>query len=69
MESYDRRCSHSTFMSEEVGGYLVGWYSRHAGFLSQRRFSDLADAATDYLLFSLGKGRWIEPDAGYHRKF
>lgn len=60
-ESCDKRCSPSTFISEEGDGYLVGWFSKGAGYLAQRQFSDLADAATDYLLFSLGKGRWTPP--------
>jgi hypothetical protein len=60
-ESCDKRYSPSTFISEEGDGYLVGWFSKGAGYLAQRQFSDLADAATDYLLFSLGKGRWTPP--------
>lgn len=58
MESSDKRCSPSTFIVEEEGGFCVGWYSQ--GYLSVQHFSNLADAATDYLLFSLGKGRWAE---------
>ena len=60
-ESYSKRYNPSTFIAEQGEGYLVGWYSPHAGYLCQRQFSNLADAATDYLLFSLGKGRWAEP--------
>lgn len=55
-ESYDKRYGPSTFITEEGGEYRVGWYSK--GYQCERRFTDLADAATDYLLFSLGKGRW-----------
>jgi hypothetical protein len=57
-ESYDKRYSPSTFMKEEGNGFSVGWYSH--GYMGVRQFSNLADAATDYLLFSLGKGRWSE---------
>jgi hypothetical protein len=60
-ESYDKRYSPSTFITEQGDGYLVGWCSSRSGYQSQRWFSNLADAATDYLLFSLGKGRWAEP--------
>jgi hypothetical protein len=60
-ESYDKRYSPSTFITEQGDGYLVGWVSSRAGHLAERQFSNLADAATDYLLFSLGKGRWTEP--------
>jgi len=59
-ESYDKRYSSSTFITEQGNGYLVGWLSSRAGYLCQRQFSSLAYAATDYLLFSLGKGRWAE---------
>jgi len=57
-ESYDKRYSPSSFIKEENVGFSVGWYS--SGYMSVRYFSNLADAATDYLLFSLGKGRWAE---------
>jgi hypothetical protein len=60
-ESSDKRYSPSTFITEQGDGYLVGWFSSRGGYSAQRRFSNLADAATDYLLFSLGKGRWTEP--------
>jgi hypothetical protein len=60
-ESYDKRYSPATFITGQGDGYLVGWLSRREGYLAQRQFSNLADAATDYLLFSLGKGRWTEP--------
>lgn len=55
-ESYDKRYSPSTYISEEGDEYRVGWYSH--GYHCEKRFTDLADAATDYLLFSLGKQRW-----------
>jgi hypothetical protein len=60
-ESYDKRYSPSTFITEQGNGYVVGWVAPRKGYQSQRRFSNLADAATDYLLFSLGKGRWAQP--------
>jgi len=60
-ESYDKRYNPSTFITEEGRGFRVGWFSSRSGYGYERRFSNLADAATDYLLFSLGKGRWAEP--------
>jgi hypothetical protein len=59
-ESYDKRFSPSTFITEESYGFSVGWYSH--GSMCVRQFSNLADAATDYLLFSLGKGRWTSSE-------
>jgi hypothetical protein len=59
-ESYDKRYSPSTFISEEGDEYRVGWYSH--GYECEKRFANLADAATDYLLFSLGKERWSPPE-------
>ena len=61
IESYDKRFTPSTFISESVGGFEVGWLTRDARSECVREFSDLVDAATDYLLFSLGKGRWAPP--------
>lgn len=58
-ESYDKRYSPSTFIAEEGDGYRVGWYSN--GYKCENRFTNLADAATDYLLFSLGRERWSPP--------
>jgi hypothetical protein len=58
MESYDKRFTPSTFISERGDGFDVGWFTREAGYQVVQTFSSLADAATDYLLFSLGKGRW-----------
>jgi hypothetical protein len=60
-ESYDKRYSPSSFFTEEGEGFQVGWYSRGTGYECVRQFSNLADAATDYLLFSRGKGRWRPP--------
>lgn len=62
-ESYDKRYSPSTFIKEDdPEGFSVGWVPRHSALQCVRRFSNLADAATDYLLFSLGKGRWNSPE-------
>ena len=63
-ESYDKRYSPSTFITEESWGFQVGWYSRQSGYECTREFSSLEDAAADYLLFSLGKGRWAPPGTG-----
>ncbi|HEY9127709.1 MAG TPA: hypothetical protein VIM62_11315 [Acidobacteriaceae bacterium] len=58
-ESYDKRYGPSTFIKEESEGYSVGWYSN--GYECVQHHSDLAYAASDYLLFSLGKGRCKAP--------
>jgi hypothetical protein len=60
-ESYDKRFRPSTFIEEHGDGFRVGWYSTQRECV--RDFSNLADAAADYLLFSLGKGRWTPPGA------
>jgi hypothetical protein len=61
-ESYDTRFSPSTFITEDAGvGYSVGWFSTDKGYECVQNLSTLAEAATDYLLFSLGKGRWKPP--------
>jgi hypothetical protein len=65
-ESGDKRCSPSSFLTEESDGYSVGWYSTLRGYECQIRFTNLADAATDYFLFSLGKGRWKPQDVEVH---
>ncbi|HLX82720.1 MAG TPA: hypothetical protein VKR59_02410 [Terriglobales bacterium] len=57
-ESYDKRYTPSTFFEEKGNRFRVGWFTRNATYLCVQEFSTLADAATDYLLFSLGKGRW-----------
>jgi len=61
-ESYDKRCTPSTFIEETGSGFKVGWLSRKLERECEREFSTLADAATDYLWFSLGKGRWRPPE-------
>jgi hypothetical protein len=60
-ESYDKRYAPSSYIEEQSAGFEVGWFSRQRGRECVKRFSTLADAATDYLLFSLGKGRWTRP--------
>lgn len=59
-EAYDKRYSPSTFIAEEGDEYRVGWYSN--GYQCEKRHTSLADAATDYLLFSLGRERWSPPE-------
>ena len=59
MESEDKRYSPSTYISEnQDGSFTVGWFARKTGRECVKQFDNLADAATDYLLFSLGKCRW-----------
>lgn len=58
-ESYDKRYTPSTFIEEEGKRFRVGWVTRNATDHCVQEFSNLADAATDYVLFSLGKGRWV----------
>jgi hypothetical protein len=60
-ESYDKRFTPSSFIAEEADGFRVGWFTRGAKYECVKEFSDLADAASDYLLFSLGKSRWTPP--------
>jgi hypothetical protein len=60
-ESYDKRYTPSTFIEEKGYGFRVGWLTRSATSHCVQEFSTLADAATDYLLFSLGKSRWTSP--------
>jgi hypothetical protein len=61
-ESYDKRFTPSSFIEEKGGGFSVGWFSSRFEHECIREFPNLADAATDYLLFSLGKGRWTPPE-------
>jgi hypothetical protein len=61
-ESSNKRFTPSTFIQEKDGGFRVGWFSVRFEYMCVRQFSDLADAAADYLLFSLGKGRWKPPE-------
>ena len=55
-QSYDKRCSPSTFIEEHKIGYRVGWYDTDREFT--REHNQLEEAVTDYLLFSFGKGRY-----------
>lgn len=57
-ESYDKRYTPSTFIEEKGNCFRVGWFTKKATYHCVQEFSTLAEAATDYLLFSLGKGRW-----------
>jgi hypothetical protein len=62
-DSYDKRFTPSSFITEESsGGFSVGWFSVPRGYECVKRFSNLADAATDYLLFSSGNPRWTPPE-------
>ena len=64
-ESYNKRFTPSSFIAEEGNGlFRVGWFTRDAKYECVKEFADLADAATDYLLFSLGKSRWTPPTSG-----
>jgi len=63
-ESYDKRFTPSSFIAEEADGFRVGWFTRDAKYECVQEFSDLPDVATDYLLFSLGKGRWMPTGDG-----
>jgi hypothetical protein len=57
-ESANKRYSPTTCIAVKHSGFRVGWYSSAAGWQSVMNFVSRSDAATDYLLFSLGKGRW-----------
>jgi len=58
-ESYDKHYTPSTFIEERGNGFRVGWVPRkEPGLQCVNDFDNLADAATDYLLFSKGVGRW-----------
>ena len=57
-ESYDKKFTPSSFIQERGDGFRVGWFTRDKKYQCVQEFATLADAATDYLLFSLGKGRW-----------
>jgi hypothetical protein len=58
-ESYDKRFTPSSFIQQKGAVFGVGWFSRESRYECVQEFTALADAATDYLLLSLGKGRWI----------
>jgi hypothetical protein len=61
-ESYNKRFTPSTFIQQKGAIFSVGWFSRAARYECVQEFATLADAATDYLLLSLGKQRWIPPE-------
>ena len=64
IESQDKRYTPSTFISENTdGSFRVGWFTRDAKYECVKQFANLADAATDYLLFSLGKSRWTPSES------
>ncbi|MGH7982965.1 MAG: hypothetical protein ACREFF_07440 [Candidatus Udaeobacter sp.] len=54
-QSYDKRYTASTFIEEIDGGYQVGWFDHDR--MHVHRFSELSEAAADYLLLSFGRGR------------
>ena len=56
--SYDKRFSPSTFVEEYKNRFRVGWFDQD--YKECRMFKTLEEAVTDYLLFSLGKGRFQE---------
>ena len=58
-ESYDKRFTPSTFIERKGNGFRVGWFTKDAKHECVQELPDLANAATDYLLFSVGKGRWM----------
>lgn len=57
--SCDKRFTPSTYLEEVSGGYKVGWYDKCRQH--EQTFSDPAEAAADYLLFSFGRGRLGRP--------
>lgn len=67
LESCDKRYSPSTFLSESVPGrhegFFVGWFSIKGGYAFVQDHENLYDAATDYVLLSLGLGRWQSNDS------
>lgn len=56
-ESADKRFMPTTFIERRPDGYRVGWLS-NCRMQRVQVLTNKADAVTDYLLFSLGKGRW-----------
>lgn len=59
--SYDKRGSPNTFMEEWDGFFRVGWYEN--GYQHLIVHDSLAAATTDFVLFSLGRGRYDESAA------
>ena len=64
VESYDKRFTPSSFIMEQGDSFKVGWFSSASKYECVQEFDNLEDAATDYLLFSLGKGRWTSGSSG-----
>jgi hypothetical protein len=63
-ECSDKRYTPSTVISENGdGSFSVGWLRRDVQYECVKKFQNLADAATDYLLFSLGKRRWTPSES------
>lgn len=66
MQSYNKRYMPSTFIEEAGDRFCVGWFDGERKCL--RFFADSAEAVTDYLLFSFGKGRLpLNSSLGYLR--
>jgi hypothetical protein len=57
-ESADKRYVPSTFIMNVPGGWRVGWFASGDGMQCVQTFSKRSDAVADYVLFSLGVGRW-----------
>jgi len=57
-ESSDKRFTPSSFIEQKGDRFRVGWFTTDAKYEFVQEFPTLADAAADYLLLSLGKGRW-----------
>jgi hypothetical protein len=69
LDSYDKRYAPSTFLQEwENNQYRVGWV-KAAGdpsITDIRVYSSLADATSDYVLFSWGYPRLSKDQASWH---
>lgn len=63
-ESYSKRYTPSTFIKENWERFTVGWYSKVLGYECIRHFSNLADAATNYLLVLARQGKMDTRIAG-----
>ena len=59
--SYDKRSSPNTFIEERDGSFRVGWYDKAYQHLIMH--DSLVAATTDFVLFSLGRGRYDESAA------
>jgi len=54
-DSYDKRYTPSSFIAEVPGGYSVGWFDHSRSQV--RTFTNLHEAAADYVLLSWDLGR------------